>query len=101
MIDFDELVWMDKEDFLKEITQRMSAVRDMLNDIDVLISSYVNNKNMTLQEVAAYMRCEPANVPKEIPSVHVGRRWLYKQVEVDKWLRANTRSRKDIPDKLF
>lgn len=101
MIDCDELVWMTKDDFKKEITERAAAVRDLLNDMEVLVASYANDRNLTRPEVAEYLRCEPASIPKEIPCAHIGRNWIYKMCEVEKWLRKNTRSKKDIPDKLF
>ncbi len=101
MVDYDDLVYMTKEDFVEQINQRQQAIRDLLNDIDVLIASYVNSRNLTRDEAAKVLRCEPTGIPKEIPCVHFGRNWLYRQCDVDKWLKENTRLRKDIPKKLF
>jgi hypothetical protein len=101
MIDYDDLVWMTKEDFIEQISRRQQAVRDLLNDIDTLVAAYVNSRNLTKQEVAEYLRCDPTSIPKDIPSAHIGRNWIYRQADVDKWLKENTRSKRDLPKPLY
>lgn len=94
MIEVNELVFMTTEDFLNETKERMAAIRDMLNDIDVLIARYLNEKNLTAEETAAYLRCTKDNIPFQIPCVHRGREYLYKQSDIEKWLRENRKPRK-------
>ena len=94
MIAVDELVFMTTEDFTAEIKERMAAIRDMLNDIDVLTSRFLNERNLTAEETAAYLRCERDQIPYQIPCVHRGREYLYKLVDIEKWLSGNRKPRK-------
>ena len=94
MIDIDDLIHMTKEDFLEEIKERQASIRDLLNDIDVLITRYVNDRNLTASETAEYLRCEVSQIPPQIHCVHRGRDYLYKISDIEKWLRENKKSRK-------
>jgi hypothetical protein len=94
MIDADELVYMTKEDFLQEIKERQGIIRDLLNDIDVLISRYVNDVNLTAAETAERLRCDISQIPPQIPCVHRGRDYLYKVTDIEKWLRDNKKPRR-------
>jgi hypothetical protein len=94
MIDADELVFMTSEDYTKEMKERQAAIRDLLNDIDVLTSRFLNERNLTAEETAEYLRCRVDQIPYQIPCVHRGRDYLYKQVDIEKWLRENRKPKK-------
>lgn len=99
MIDVNDLVFMTTEDFTEGVKERQAAIRDLMNDIDVLVNRYINEKNLTAQETAEYLRCERDQIPVQIPCVHRGREYLYKQADIEKWLRENRRPRNVTPKK--
>lgn len=99
MIEVNELVYMTTEDFLNEMKEREAAIRDLLNDMDVLVSRFINEKNLTSKETAEYLRCNIDQIPYQIPCVHRGREYLYKQSDIEKWLKNNRKPRKGTTEK--
>ena len=95
MIDIEELSFTTKEDFKKEISDRVNAVRDLLNDIEILTTWYMNDRNLTNEEAAEYLRCPVTAIPSAIPCVRWGRRTLYKLSDIEKYIKSNKRTKKD------
>ena len=100
MIDTEELSFTTKEDFKKEISDRVNAVRDLLNDIEILTTWYMNDRNMTAEETMEYLKCPTvSSIPPSIPCVRWGRRVLYKLSDVEKFIRSNKKPRNQAKDK--
>lgn len=93
MIDIDELKYLISEDYLKEISSISATIKDLLNDMELLTKVYIEDKNMTSVEVATFFRCETSQIPKEIPCIKIGRNYLYKKSDIDKWLLDHKRNR--------
>jgi len=86
---------MTQEDFLHEIEERQSAIRDLQNDISLLIKAYVLDRNLTSQETADYLRCDVKQIPSDIPRTMVTRtKALYKLSTINGWLKSRTKKNK-------
>lgn len=100
MVDTEELSFTTKEDFKKEISDRVNAVRDLLNDIEILTTWYMNDRNMTAEETMEYLKCPTvSSIPPAIPCVRWGRRVLYKLSDIEKFIRSNKKPRNQTKDK--
>lgn len=86
MLDIEDLKYLTTEDYLKEVGALAATVRDLLNDIELLTKMYVEDKNLTSVEVADFFRCERTQIPRDIPCVKIGRNYLYKKSDIDKWI---------------
>lgn len=102
MIETERLAFMTNEDFLEEIRQRTNAIKDLSNDIEILTSAWLKQKNLTPEEVAQFLRCAVTQIPLDLPSYPVGRKRLYPMSGLLSWVKSHTKSRKaekDIWDK--
>lgn len=96
MVDTNDLVFITEEDFLKEIKERQSAIRDLLNDIDILINYYVSDRNLTSDECADFLKCSKEQLPLDLPYTPVGRRRLYKKSDIERWMKNHKKTKKNI-----
>lgn len=94
MIDIGELQFLTQENFLEKIMQNNAMIRELLNDNEVLVKAYVSDKRMTSEEVADYLRCNVANIPKDIYCTRIGRNYVYSLSDVNAYLNRNKKARK-------
>ena len=86
MIEADNLKFLTSEDYLKQSAMIIATIRDLLNDLEILTKVYVEDKHLVADEVAEYLRCTPTQIPRDIPGIKIGRNYLYKKSDVDKWI---------------
>lgn len=93
MIELNDITSLSTEDFLQQITAYATTIKDLLNDIELLTKIYVNDRNLTAEDVAERLRCEVSQVPRDIPCCKVGRMYIYKESDLNKWIRDHKKSR--------
>lgn len=86
MIDADDITILSTEDYIRQTTEIACAIRDLLNDYELLTKKFITDKNMTKQEVADYLRCTTTSIPKEIPRIRWGNSILFKMSDIQKFI---------------
>lgn len=98
MIDTDRFAFMTTEDLMEELKARYAGIRDLMNDIEVLVNAYVSQKNLTAEEVAQFLRCNVTQIPLDMPSFPLGRKRVYPQSGLMSWIKSHTKSKKQEKD---
>lgn len=93
MINTEEIHYLTTEDFVKQMAELCSAMRDLANDMEIFVNLFVNERYMTATEVSDMLKCSVQQIPREIPCNHIGRNYLYHLSDVQKWLNS-TKSRR-------
>ena len=97
MINLDEVGLLTAEDFVRRTQENNAAIRDLLNDNEMLVQAFVNDKNMTQKEVADYLRCDHKAIPASIPRIPVTRgKYLYKKSDIEAWLRSHKKTKDEL-----
>lgn len=96
MIDVEDVTYLTTEDFVEKSTEIIAAIRELSNDLELLVKRYVNEKYLTTNEVAELLRCSPSAIPRELPCVHWGRNYLYCMSDIDKFFKSKRTAKRDF-----
>lgn len=95
MIDVSELQYLTAEDYSFRMSEIFAGIRELMNDAELLTKSFVNDKRMTVEDVAAYLHCQVHNIPRDIPCVKVGRTYIYTLSDVEKFIAQKKKPRRN------
>ncbi len=93
MIDVNDLQYLTTEDFVKMMTELFDAQRALLNDQELLMKKFANDRYLTALEVAEMLKISATQIPRDIPCAHIGRSYIYSKADIDKWIMTHKRTR--------
>lgn len=96
MLNVDEINHLTTEDFLERYKEIQASIRDQMNDLETLVGLYINDRYLTSTEVAERMRCTIQQIPRDIPCNHIGRNYIYKLSDVEKYLSRTRKARTSL-----
>lgn len=93
MIKADEIYYLQNEDYIKQVKEITASIRDQLNDIDILTEKFLKDGYWNQNEVAEYLHCTVPQIPRAIPCSHIGRSYLFKRSDVEKFIHELRKTR--------
>lgn len=86
MIDTDDIVYLTTEKYTELTKEIIATVRDLCNDLEILTAKFSQDRYLSSEEVAERLRCTIQQIPRDIPCNHIGRNYIYKLSDVEKFL---------------
>ena len=83
-----------KEDIQEAINARLAQAHDLLNEVQVLERMKLEQDVfVSKQELADRFHCDVKQVPHQIPSIRMGKTYLYKESDVAEFIKSRTKRR--------
>lgn len=95
MINVNDIFYLTSEDYINQVKEISASIREQLNDIDILTDKFIKDGYLNQIEVAEYLHCSVQQIPREIPCAHIGRMWLYRRSDIEKFMSVHRKRRDD------